>query len=69
VAKPEASLPIQIDRADFGPFEGVASPVEAVRWVIVDEKAILVAVGFGANHPTDDLIAKANRVLATFTVG
>jgi hypothetical protein len=64
----ETSLPIPIGRADFGPFEGVASPVEAVRWVIVEEKAILVMVGFGAVQPSDDLIAEANAVLATLAL-
>ena len=64
----ETSLPIQIARADFGPFEGVASPVEAVQWAIVGEKAILVMVGFGADQPSDDLIAEANAVLATLAL-
>lgn len=64
----ETLLPIQIARTDFGSFEGVASRAEAVRWVIVEKKAILVMVGFGADQPSDDLIAEANAVLATLAL-
>lgn len=64
----DASLPIHIAPSDFGAFEGVESPSEAVRWLIVDGEAVLVIVGFGVANPTGAMLAEANRVLASLTL-
>jgi hypothetical protein len=61
-----ASLPITVSRSDFADFEGVYSPAEAVRWLLIDGHAVLIMVGFGAEHPSDTTLATANAVLASF---
>lgn len=61
-----ATLPLAIRRADIQPFEGVDSPSEAVRWLFVKRKALLVLVGFGRRHPSNAQLTRANRVLSTF---
>lgn len=64
----QTTLPIQISRVDLGPFEGIATPAEAVRWLVIDGRGYLVTVGFGVVGPTDALLAQANRVLATLRI-
>lgn len=60
-----ASLPITVSRSDFGDFEGIYSPVEAVRWLLIDGHAVRTTVGFGAD-PSDSTLATANAILASF---
>jgi hypothetical protein len=64
----EASLPISVSRADVQPFEGVSSPSEAVRWLLIDGRALLILVAFGAAEPSDSQFTQANGVLATLRV-
>ena len=61
------SLPIEITGDDFESFEGAATPAEAVRRVVVEERSFLVIVAFGRSVPTDDALADANDVLARFS--
>jgi hypothetical protein len=65
----EASLPIRVGRSDLTNIEGFASPIEAARWLIVDGQTALVVVGFGVERPGEALIAEANRVLASLSLG
>jgi hypothetical protein len=62
----KATLPIRIRHADLRPFEGTYSPSEAVRWVVVKRRALLLLVAFGRQNPTEAQLARANRVLSTF---
>jgi hypothetical protein len=66
----EATLPIAIGRSDFGgPFEDWSPPGYALRNLVVGGRALMVGVGFGTATPSDELLAEANRVLATLRVG
>jgi len=59
-----AGLPLAIDRADFTSFEGFARPV-ATDSFVVERDAFQVWVVFGSETPSDELLAEANRALAT----
>ena len=61
----ESELPIRVGDADLGNLEGFYSPVEAGRWLLIADHAIIVVVGFGREDPDDDAFDAANRVLAT----
>ncbi len=59
-----ARLPLEIEPADFTPFEGFARPV-ATDSFVVENGAFQVWVVFGSETPSDELLAEANRVLET----
>ena len=58
------SLPIAVKRGDFESFEGFTRPV-ATRSFGVDGRAFHLWVVFGDGTPSDELLAEANRVLAS----
>jgi len=60
----QATLPLAIKRSDFTSFEGFMRPVATRSWII-DGRAFQLWVVFGSETPSDDLLAEANRVLAT----
>lgn len=59
-----AALPLAIGRADFASFEGFARPVATDAFVL-DGRAFHLWVAFRSETPSDELLAEANRVLAT----
>jgi hypothetical protein len=62
-----ATLPLRIERADFAPFEGFARPV-ATDAFVVDGGAFQLWVVFRTETPSDEVLAAANRVLATIAL-
>ncbi len=64
----ESRLPIRVDRSHLGNFEGLFSPVEAARWLMIDEHAIIAVVGFGSEGPDARAFEEANAVLATLSL-
>jgi hypothetical protein len=61
------ALPIEIRQSDLGTFEGFRKPV-ATRAFVVDGFAAQLWVVFGADAPTPELLAEANRALSTLEV-
>ncbi len=57
-------LPLTIERADFTSFEGFSRPVATDSFVL-DEHAFQLWVVFRSGTPSEELLAEANRVLAT----
>jgi hypothetical protein len=69
----DATLPVSMGRSDFGIFEGVGPCAVcehslARRWVVVKGHALIVLVSFGTRDPEDSMLARANEVLASFSV-
>jgi hypothetical protein len=62
-----ASLPVRIDTADLGDGLHGGIPVGAVLPLVVNERAVMVTVGFGS-MPTEAMLMRANKVLATLVV-
>jgi hypothetical protein len=62
-----ATLPLEIERAHFASFEGFSQPVATDSYVL-DGGAFQLWVVFNTGAPRDDLVAEANRVLATVTL-
>jgi hypothetical protein len=60
-------LPLAIERANFTSSEGFVHPAATDSFVLADGAFQLWAV-FGRETPSDELLAEANRVLATVAV-
>jgi hypothetical protein len=63
----QATLPLAIERAHFTPFEGFARPVANEAFVLAGGAFQLWAV-FRDASPSDEVLAEANRVLATIAL-
>jgi hypothetical protein len=63
----QASLPLEIDRADFVSFEGFKRPV-AMDAFSLDGGAFQLWAVFRDGTPSDEVLAEANRVLATIAL-
>jgi hypothetical protein len=63
-----ATLPVQIDRSDFGGFEGSVAAATAMRAVTIDGHLLQLVVSFGRTDPTDEAMGDANKVLASFAI-
>lgn len=64
-----ATLPVEIRRSDFAPYEGFEWRTAAIRHLIVGERSALVFAAFDVAHPRDEILVKANAVLATVEIG
>ena len=64
-----ATLPVEIRRSDFAPYEGFEWRTAAIRHLLIDKRSALVFAAFGSAHPRDEHLAEANAVLATVGIG
>jgi predicted small secreted protein len=62
-----ATLPLEIERADFAPFEGFTRPVATDAFVL-DGGAFQLWAVFRDDAPSDEVFAQANRLLATIAL-
>lgn len=59
--------PLAIERADLTSFEGFTRPVASDSFIL-DDQAFQLWVAFGIETPADELLADANRVLASIAL-
>lgn len=65
---PVATAPIAVSRADVSSFEGFLEPV-VTRSFVLNGEALQLWVVFGGRGPTDELLDRADQVLATLDAG
>ena len=64
----EGTPPLKIARSDFGKSKSLGAPETAIRAVTIDGHLVQVLVSFGSARVSDETLADANRVLATFSI-